>query len=57
MPLSADLDTARIERLQAESLATAQRYDWRQTGLLMEGLLRCLLALEKPRRVAGGPAG
>ena len=47
----AALDTATLARLQAGAFATARRHDWRQSGLLLSGLFRHLVALRKPQRV------
>jgi glycosyltransferase involved in cell wall biosynthesis len=52
----ASLDATTLERLQAGAYATARRYDWRQSGLLLGGLFHHLTALRKPQRVPARPA-
>lgn len=50
------LEPGRLDAMQAAAAATAARHDWRQIGLLLNGLLRHLLALRRPQRVPRRPA-
>ncbi len=44
----------RIAAMQAQANATALRYDWRQSGLLLAGLFQLLLRRSKPARLVAG---
>jgi glycosyltransferase involved in cell wall biosynthesis len=46
----ARLTATELQAMQAQALATARRYDWRQSGLLLDALFHLLLARPKPLR-------
>lgn len=52
----ADLAPDRLAAMQAAALATAERHDWRQSGLLLDGLFHRLVALRRPMRAVRTPA-
>ena len=52
----AALAPGRLVEMQAAALATAaERHDWRQGGLLLDGLMRRLVAMRRPMRVPRSP--
>jgi glycosyltransferase involved in cell wall biosynthesis len=52
----AALAPGRLVEMQAAALATAaERHDWRQGGLLLDGLMHRLVAMRRPMRVPRSP--